>query len=91
MAVFDQMRAKASVGLAKARKTGELFGEGFKRNAGSDFDIGVSTAAGIWTGLKYKGSVKNGVQAGAATYLSLRVVSGVQNVINHFDQIKRIR
>ena len=88
MAVFESVRAKASTGIARARKVGDLFGEGFKKNAGSDFDIGVSTISGIWTGLKYKGSVKNGIKAGAATYLSLRCVSGFQNVINNWDEVK---
>lgn len=88
MAVFQEVRAKATTGIAKARKIGELFGEGFKKNAGSDFDIGVSTISGIWTGLKCKGSVKNGVKAGAATYLSLRCASGFQNVINHWYEVK---
>ena len=88
MAVFQEARAKASTGIAKARKIGDLFGEGFRKNAGSDFDIGVSTISGIWTGLNHKGSVKNGVKAGVSTYLSLRCVSGVQNVINHWNEVK---
>lgn len=91
MAMIQKVRDFTEVGLAKARKTAELFGDGFKQNAGSDFDIGVSTVSGIWTGLKYKGSVKNGVKAGAATYLSLRCVSGLQNVINNWHEVRRIR
>lgn len=91
MAVFQKGRAIASTGIAKVRKTADLFGEGFRKNAGSDFDVGVSTISGIWTGLKYKGSVKNGLKAGVSTYLALRVVSGAQNVINHWDEVKYTR
>lgn len=88
MAVFQEARAKATTGLNKARKIGDLFGEGFRKNAGSDFDIGLSTASGLWQGLKYKGSIKKGIAAGATTYLSLRCVSGFQNVINHWQEVK---
>lgn len=88
MAAFQDMRAKASRGIRKARKAAELFGEGFRENAASDFDIGLSAASGIWTGLKYKGSVKNGIKAGASTYLALRCLSGYKNMVRKWYEVR---
>lgn len=85
---FD-LKGMANRGVRKTKKVADLFVKGFKREAGSDWNMGLSTAAGIWQGLKYKGSVKKGLQAGIGTYISLNAVNGLSNVINHWDEVKK--
>ncbi len=85
---FD-LKGKAASGIAKTKKVADLFVKGFKKEAGSDWNMGLSTAAGLWQGLKYKGSVKKGLQAGLGTYISLNAVNGVSNVINNWDEVKK--
>lgn len=85
---FD-LKGRASSGLAKAKTATELFARGFKQEAASDWNMGLSAAAGIFAGLKYKGSVKRGMQAGLTTWVALNTVNGIQNVMNNWEKVKR--
>ena len=88
MEMVKDLRAKASTGIHKAQKVGQLFGEGFKQDAASDVDVSISLLSGIWAGLKYKGSIKNGIKAGGATYLAFRCTKGLQNVVKNWREVE---
>lgn len=85
---FD-LKGMANSGIAKAKTAADLFGRGFKREMSSDWNIGLSTAAGLWSGLKYKGSVKQGLKSGLATYVTLNAVNGISNILNNWDKVKK--
>lgn len=52
------------------------------------FAIGV--AAGIYQGLKYKGSVITGVKTAAAVIGAISASNGIKNVIRNIDKIRDI-
>jgi hypothetical protein len=48
----------------------------------------ISAAMGLYQGLKYKGSFKNGIKGGLATLVTISAVNGVMALIEDYDKIK---
>lgn len=60
------------------------FTAGFVTQMFNEETIGLACLVGLSQGLKYKGSLKNGIQAGAATIVAISVINGVRiAVLNH--------
>lgn len=60
------------------------FTNGFVSQMFDEGTIGLACLVGLSQGLKYKGSLKNGIQAGAATIIAISVVNGVRcAIVNH--------
>lgn len=55
-----------------------------------DDTFAIAAAAGLYQGLKYKGSIVRAIKACAATAVGLAVLNGVQNVVVHWDKIKGV-
>lgn len=49
----------------------------------------IAVGIGLMQGLKYRGSFKNGVKAGLATYGALIAAQTIQNVVQERDEIKK--
>ena len=58
-----------------------VFGLGVGASLESSATWSVAVTVGVYQGLKYKGSLVNGVVAGVATMGALAVVDGVRHVI----------
>lgn len=48
----------------------------------------VAAVVGLWQGLKYRGNLKRGLNAGVATVAVITGCNVVNNLINHYDKIK---
>lgn len=72
---------------AKVGRGAKLFKDGFMGQVLREDTIGVAAGVGIIQGLKYAGSMKRGVVAGAATLAVLGTVNGIRNVIVNKDKI----
>lgn len=66
------------------RVGGKLFLEGVIDQARDESTAGVAIAGGIWSGLKYKGSVARAFKSGALIELGLCALSGVKNVVKNY-------
>lgn len=73
----------------KIRIGGKLFLEGFLNQAKDESTAGTALAAGLWSGLKYKGNIKRGIRAGILTELTFCTANGVRNVLKNYRKTKR--
>lgn len=78
---------QVNITIPEKVKTGaKLFAAGFTAQVTDSETLGVAACVGIIQGLKYAGSMKRGVMAGAATLAVLGTVNGVRTVIDNRDK-----
>lgn len=65
-----------------------VFGLGVGSSLENSATWSIAVTVGVYQGLKYKGSLVNGVVAGVATMGAIAVVDGVRHVIINKRQIK---
>ena len=71
-----------------AKNAGEFFTEGFVREFKEEGSTGMALMSGLFVGLKYKGSIKNGLKAGISTKLAISTLSGIHSVMDNWMSIK---
>ena len=74
--------------LAKAGLVGKVFLRGAVQGASSATMQSVALTAGLYQGMKYKGSFKTGATTTAVVYGSLVAACGLADVIKNAKQIK---
>lgn len=72
----------------QAKTAGLVFKMGFMAQIQEHGTIGIATTVGIWQGMKYKGSFKNGIIAGVGTLIILGSVNGTLTLVRNKDVVK---
>ena len=67
--------------------TGALFINGFSRTFTGEENIQIAAAVGLYQGLKYNGSLKRGLKAGAVTMGAIATINGVLTVMGNLELI----
>jgi hypothetical protein len=75
--------------LEKANFVGKVFMGGVKAQLKQEWTWGLAASVGLYQGLKYTGSIKNGISGGAAALIVMAGASGLCNVAENWDGIKR--
>lgn len=65
----------------------DVFGKAFMAQATEEGTIASSFVVGLAQGVKYKGSVKNGVIAGIVTDVAISTVNGIIRVVQNWKDI----
>ena len=76
--------------LEKANFVGTVFIGGVKEQLKQDWIWGTAASIGLYQGLKYSGSIKNGIAGGAATLIVLSGVNGFYNIAVNWGKIKKV-
>jgi hypothetical protein len=76
--------------LGKLKVGVSLFYQSAKKQMLSEDTILISAGVGLYQGLKYKGSFKQGIKAGLATMVTIGAVNGFLNFVEHKDKIKEL-
>jgi len=72
---------KKSAMMNNVNNIGRLFVKGAKTQLRQEWIWTFSTITGLYQGLKYKGSVRNGITGGLATLLTFATMGGIYNVV----------
>jgi len=75
--------------LEKGKIIGKVFKMGMMDQINEEWTWGASTMLGLNQGLKYKGSLKNGLIAGVGCLTGIAAVNGVRTVIKNWSNIKQ--
>lgn len=76
--------------LYKLKTVGGLFYYSAKKQLMQEDTILISAAVGLYQGLKYRGSFKNGIKGGLATLVTISAINGVLAVVEQKDKIKNL-
>ncbi len=63
------------------------FTGGAKKQLNEEWTWGLALAAGLYQGLKYKGSIKAGITSGIVVLLAIAGTNGIYNVVSFSDKI----
>ena len=74
--------------MQKANFVGKVFIGGVKEQLSQEWTWGAAALVGLSQGLKYKGSIKLGIQGGLATLVVIAGANGAYNVVSYWDKIK---
>lgn len=67
--------------MNNVNKIGTLFVEGVKTQLRQEWIWAFSAITGLYQGLKYKGSIRNGITGILATLLTFATMGGIYNVV----------
>lgn len=67
--------------MDNVNKIGRLFVKGAKTQLRQEWIWTFSAVTGLYQGLKYKGSVRNGITGALATLLTFATMGGIYNVV----------
>lgn len=76
--------------MSKVKLISQTFYYSAKKQLLNEDTILISAAMGLYQGLKYRGSFKNGIKGGLATLVTISAINGVLNVVEHKDKINEI-
>lgn len=76
--------------LQKCQFIGTVFTGGAKAQLKQEWTWAAAAVAGLYQGLKYKGSLKSGIAGGVAVLGTLAIASGVYNLVMNGEKIKDI-
>lgn len=68
---------------------GDVFTEGFKKQALHETTTELALTVGLVQGLKYNGSLKRGLTSGAVTIGVVSAITGLKSVVTNWDTIKK--
>jgi hypothetical protein len=74
--------------ICKVKFATEIFVEGFQSTITDKATTAWAAGIGLYQGLKYNGSLKNGMQAGIATAVTFGVMGGLNAVHDNWNSIK---
>lgn len=74
--------------LEKANFIGAIITGSAKKQLSEEWTWGAAVSVGIYQGLKYKGSIKNGLAAGAATLIAITGANCIYNIVAFWPKIK---
>lgn len=76
--------------LQKCNFVGTVFAGGAKAQLKQEWTWAAAAVAGLYQGLKYKGSLKSGIAGGVAVLGALAIASGAYNLVTYSDKIKEV-
>ena len=76
--------------LDKLNFIGHVFMYGAKAQLNQEWTIGMAAVIGLQQGLKYKGSIKQGVIGCTAVLGVMMAANGINNVVVNWDKIKKL-
>lgn len=76
--------------LEKAEFVGTIFVGGVKTQLKQEWVWGTAAILGLYQGLKYKGSIKDGIIGGVATLAVISAANGFYNIAAYWDRIKKV-
>ena len=91
MSIRTKLEINKEETLVKAKLIGKSFKAGFMRSVTDKRTLEGAAAVGIVQGLKYNGSLKNGIKSGVAVAGVTGVLNGVLTVAENWDLIKKAK
>lgn len=76
--------------LEQINLVGRIFADGAKAQLNHGGIVKMAAFMGLAQGLKYKGSIRQGAIAGAATLGVMMAANGISTVIANWDRVKAL-
>ena len=75
--------------LGKVSCIATIVARTFVAQAADPNTVTIAAVAGVYQGLKYKGSIKNGLKASLATFVVFGTANAVVNVVTNWELVKK--
>lgn len=75
--------------LGKVSCIATIVARTFVAQAADPNTVTIAAVAGVYQGLKYKGSIKTGLKASLATFVVFGTANSVVNVVSNWELVKK--